>query len=327
MATSGGRLVQAPNDRPVRLRFVCPVCDGGRADAHYRVNQITHRLEWFVGCFSASCRALEGAYLKQLADIVGAPSGSQLKDDPLRWLAALLEPTNGDGTRERRDPLPTSADLARWQSTLQTRPDALAYLRNERGLSDLTIRKAKIGYRTNREPGRKWRGYGAFTIPAYQGKQLANLFLRFWPVTPLLHKGKSLKYAGLQGRGALLYPREPRTKALLVVEGLFDALLAGQNQLPAITSTTGTSWPRELHSVVVGRRAAVTFDAEAYSLARARAAEFIEAGASEAWAVDLGAGGLAAGEDITDWFITHGRRREELIALINAEKPTEASRR
>jgi hypothetical protein len=65
-----------------------------------------------------------------------------------------------------------------------------------------------------------------------------------------------------------------------------------------------------------GRRVPVVYDAvDARDAANGTAAKLCAAGA-DAWVVDLASAGLKNGEDITDWFVTYGRNKADLIDLI-----------
>lgn len=176
----------------------------------------------------------------------------------------------------------------------------MAYLLDARGLSRKTIQAARLGYDRERS---------AITIPVYEGGQLVNVRRRF------LSPAAVPKITGLAGRGSQLYPAPPGEDFILC-EGEFDALLAGQHGLPAVTSTAGTAWKKEWNVYAAERRVAVVFDSGEAPLAIAhrRAEELLATGAVEAWPVDLG---LEDGEDLTDWFVTYGRTPEALKRRIN----------
>jgi hypothetical protein len=69
-----------------------------------------------------------------------------------------------------------------------------------------------------------------------------------------------------------------------------------------------------------GRRVPVIYDAGDARDAAYTAAGKLRAAGADAWVVDLASAGLKKGEDITDWFVTYGRNKADLIDLILSEK-------
>ncbi len=179
----------------------------------------------------------------------------------------------------------------------------------DRGLSLEAIRRERIGYAPDGTETPPWPDWPAFVFPCRKK--------RFWPQVPE-RAGKPAKCVALPGSAAALDVEPPPGRTLLVGEGEFDCALMRQHGLPAVTSTAGTSWDPAWDPYVAGRRVAVVYDAgpHSFELARRRAAEFVAAGARQAWAVDLTLAGLARGEDVTDWFVTHGRTVEALRRTI-----------
>jgi hypothetical protein len=191
----------------------------------------------------------------------------------------------------------------------------MRYLTRDRGLTLATIRQARIGYALRGQAA-------AFTLPVYAGGQLVNVRFRFWPhlFEPL--NGMPTKIMGCRGHGAQLYPGVPRGRALLLGEGEFDALLARQHGLPALTSTAGTSWDVAWNPVLAGRRVAVVYDAgqSSYTVACARARQFAAGRVRAAWPVDLRLAGLADGDDLTDYFVKYGHSAGDLARLVRGAR-------
>ncbi len=228
-----------------------------------------------------------------------------MKDEPLRWLSAWLD------TESRSDgppaPLPTLAELEIKERQLWANQAALAYLRTERCLTDKTIEDYRIGW----EPG-------AFVFPIINNEgMLVNLVRR-----PLPHVSGP-RYIALRGHnkdngGVQLYPDVPKRPTWLLVEGLFDALLGRQGDLPTVTSTHGVStFLPEWLPLVKGRRVAVMYDVGAEQVTRHRVEELTAAGA-DAWAVDLSPL-LDGGKDLTD-YVAQGGTRDVLVAHITDER-------
>src|SRR3954464_7944747 len=104
----------APEARPLgqKHRYRCPLCGGvDKLDATWKADVSGHG-RWFVDCFTASCSALGGAYLTEVASAVGAPSGAAILDDPLRWFAHLVGGQRARGNARGAEPLPSHAQLA-----------------------------------------------------------------------------------------------------------------------------------------------------------------------------------------------------------------------
>lgn len=301
-----------------KLVFDCAVCGGaGQLTVEARIERGAWRGKWWVNCWKAECKALSGEYLHSLAEAVGAPGGSALLADPLRYLG---EPAFQSVPGRKPAPLPTTAELAGWQSRLWSDAAALKWLRNKRGLTNKTIREARIGYDGE-----------AFVIPIRNADgKLVNVVRRGWPNVLRDRAGKSKKYMVLPGRtrrngGVQLYPR-PRAEdagAWLLVGGLLDAVLGRQHGLPCVSGTHGVDcWLPEWDKLVRKRRIAVMYDVGEERAMEARVTGLREAGAY-AWPVHLREA-MERGKDLTDWFVS-GRSVEELISLINHERA--ASRR
>jgi AAA domain-containing protein len=301
----------------------CPVCHGN-AGVAYLVARDSGQVEPFVNCFTASCRSLGGAYLRELAAALGLAVGAS-KDEIVYALLA----NQAARPRRRREPvpLPSQATLdgavARLHST--DGADALAYLVDERGLSVETIRAAGIGY-VERPGFGPWPNMPAFVLPASDAAgKLVTVRKRFWPDAPKSSSGKPAKMASLRGHPAALYPNVPPGGRLIVCEGEFDCLRLRQEQFPAVTSTAGTYWNDEWNRVVRGREVAVVYDVGSFEQARKLAASFRAAGANEAWAVDLAVFGLDTGEDVSDFLRCY--EREPLRLLLNESRAWERGER
>jgi hypothetical protein len=307
-----GRTAEAKEDRLTD----CPVC----GEANHLV--LTRKLDrggepsWFLYCHTASCQALEGAYLAALAGAVGAPHGGWLKEDPLRWLAVGAAGKAGFRRPRSDAPWVSYAQVRRWHERLIESPDVLDYLRVERGLSSETIASHLLGY--------DGRAIGAPVFESVERCLVANVKRRYWPEPWKLDAGgKAIWKRGLAGAPARLYPDLPRRRPWLLCEGEFDALLARQRGFPAVTSTTGTSWSSDWDWLVRGRRVAVIYDAGQASVKIAeRRAEQLRGAGANAWAVALP---LADGEDLTDWFIRHRRTAGELRQLIRRARRVQCS--
>ena len=137
-------------------------------------------------------------------------------------------PTNGSGpTKKGRTlDLPDSARLDGWQSALLANESALEWLEVKRGISPETVQLYGIGW-----DGRR------YNMPVYDEKgTLQNLRC----YSNVLEQ-KIVNWPG-HGSPPRLFPmstllRDP--KAIFICEGEWDALLANQQGIPAITGTGG----------------------------------------------------------------------------------------
>lgn len=286
-----------------KVQCECPICGGSDKLTVERRSDGPNPPYW-INCWN--CKALGPAYLGAVAEQVGARDGATLMDNPLRYLGGYA----GAGRRRNGEPvpLPSLGHIAGWHERLLGDDRALNYLERTRGLTLRTIKRYQLGYDGERK---------AITLPVFDaGGEIVNLRRRF------LDPGDGPKIVGLRGHLAALYPDVPVRGPILLCEGEFDALIARQHGLPAVTSTAGTTWKPPWDVRVKGRRVAVAYDAGSFDLAEKQATDLRAAGAEEAWAVDLASAGLRDGEDLTNWFVTYGRSSAELLTLIRRSERT-----
>jgi hypothetical protein len=303
-----------PNGEPQAFEFACPLCGGNKG----RANISTRTGEWVISCWTCS----GSSYLFDLADALHVPGdgGYTLKEDPRKYLTPFI--TKGASRLSKPARLPSSDDIRAWHRMLRKDVDVMRYLELERGLSTAVIRRAGLGY-----DGR------AITLPIHDvaTRKLVNLRRRYWPNVP----ASGGKYQGLAGRtldngGVTVYPFLA-PGSLILAGGEFDALVLQTNGLPGISVTSGaaTRWRADWAWMVEGRRVAVMYDASPREEDQAisRAAELRREGAEDAWPVRLTETGLSDGEDVTDWFVKHGRSRADLLGLIRRERAASRTRR
>jgi hypothetical protein len=131
------------------------------------------------------------------------------------------------------------------------------------------------------------------------------------------------KIVGIRRRGSQLYPLsslvdDPRR--VVLCEGELDALLLNQLEIPALTSTAGTSWKPEWNRYVIGRRVAVLYDAGSVKKAARRAGELRAAGARDAWAASWEREAFAKGEDVTDAVVKHRWSASDVKSFLDDER-------
>jgi DNA primase len=172
-----------------------------------------------------------------------------------------------------------------------------------RGLSKPTLTQHQIGYEAKTK---------RFTIPVRdEAGRLVNV-RRYKPVAEA-----SQKMWNLPGHGSPphIFPTMPTGRWVMLCEGELDALLAIQYGLPAVTHTGGvTYWNDAWTTLFKDRKVTITFDCDERGRTESvRRAEALSGVAKAVRVVDLG---LGPKEDITDWFVTHGRTAEDLRDLI-----------
>lgn len=281
----------------------CPRCEGPGC---LTVEPRPSERGWWVNCWKAECPT-GGAYLRELAALTGAPSGGDILNNPLHWLAPYLDGPIAAG--KEPDELPSTAALAGWQSRLFS-DVALDYLKDERKLTADTIREFGIGWDSDRH---------CYTFPVRDEQGgIVQLVRRRWP-EPWVIRGKRVPYKVLKGHGAQLYPQPLSEGGWLLVAGTLDAVLGRQHGLPTVTSICGTSFPEKWEPLVRGRRVYVMYDVGEEHTMNSRVSHLRAAGA-EATPVRLNRLlRRGQGKDLSDALIG-GRTKQDIIDLIKRER-------
>ena len=195
--------------------------------------------------------------------------------------------------------LPADPTLRASERALWANPHHLRHLRVDRGARSPTIRRAGI----------VWDGY-CYGLPVRANGKLMN-YVEYRPWIPSGHEGWPRRYTAATGWLAALYPSLPPSGPLLLVAGMFCALIGRQNDLPTVSTTCGAVLPYHLLPRFAGRRVAVLYDLGEEREAQATV-EKLRRVASEVWSVEYPS---FDGKDLNDWFLA-GHTRAELIALI-----------
>ncbi len=189
-------------------------------------------------------------------------------------------------------------------------------LREKRGLTDKVIDYYGIGYAERHQnikdlPYRKHKD--CFTFPILKGKKLVNV--RYHTRKKKVEI-KDLPYQTGLEYATWLYPEsELDNDTLCLVEGELDTLCCISQGLPAVSVTCGAgTWKPEFTERFRGKTVYIIYDCD---VAGRQGAEKVAQGlsgiAKEIRIIDLG---LKEKEDLTDWFVTYGRSKEELSKLI-----------
>lgn len=144
---------------------------------------------------------------------------------------------------------------------------------------------------------------------------------------------KIISFGKSVGKSAL-FPEGPQysDKPVLLTEGESDTICALSHGFNAITQTSKLiKWPKEHLAPFKGRDVVIAYDADEPGQKYARAAAEALTGCAQSvrmllWPAFMGAdesGAIPAkhGQDLTDFFVRHGKTAEDLHALIDAAAP------
>ena len=188
----------------------------------------------------------------------------------------------------------------------------MGVLADRYGLTDRTVREFELGL-MERQSG-PW-----VTIPVRDGQgKLINVKSRYIGRSPKIND--AIKYLNWRGHGAAaLYPAHrlpPPGSRVLIVCGMFDAIVGRQYGWDTVTSTAGVNvpWPPDWEDIAEHWDVTVLFDRGEEPWADRLAAQL------GCRAVHLPAG-LPPGTDLADMFTQHGWARWDLIGLLDWEEP------
>lgn len=276
----------------------CPVCGAGHAHATVTTNAPPYG-RTLLNCYK--CGSGYDSYAHEVADCIGVSIGDLLRD-PIRYLRPFIaDDARAVGRGGQACPAPLG-DISAFHRRLLAEPARLGHLTDERGLWRETIVSHRLG----------WDGR-SFVIPVTFGGVLQTV-VRYRPWR------QKRRYVVLRGRGSWPYPEVPAGRAVVLVAGIMDALVARQHGLPAVTMTCGKTLPQDWAlSFGASKRVAVMYDSGEEASA-ARSVEMLRPYVSSAWVVPLP---LPPGDDVADWFVRYGRTPDELLELVRrAQKGT-----
>lgn len=292
------------NTTPRRVyEGVCPEC--GEPTLVVRPNPNAPP-PWRVHCRRATCEVDSAEWLRGVAATVEAPDASVILDDaPYRLRDYLHSERRGDTPPA---PLAPERVIAERTERLLRTKEIRLYLTDVRGLSIATLREQQIG----------WDG-SAITFPVHDPDgRLVNEVRRPVP-TRDERKYVVLGGRGLHNGGVQFYPYPVPERGVLLVEGLIDAALGRQLELPVLTSTHGvTSLPPDWAELLRGRVVAVAYDVGAEPVTRRHVAQFRAAGIA-AWAVELRRL-LPTGQKDIGEYLTDGGTPQQLKRFVRRER-------
>jgi hypothetical protein len=272
------------------IDFDCPVCGKSKGAADWKVDH------WVISCWTQTCQDLRGAYLRELADAVGAPNGAVVKDDPLQHLAPLTWGRKSASAESPLASLPAGEQVAGWHDALLASGEPLRYLTDARGVSPDLIKSERLGVGWDSERR-------LLTFPMYYSNGAGERWLVGFK-TRAPKAGARMDNCAGKGRPWPLYPDTPNISRswVLLVAGELDALRGLSAGLPAVSVTLGAStWRPEWAEELRGRRVLVCFDNNEQRQARDRVRTLRAAGI-RAKRLDLRTLGLDAPKgDLSDY--------------------------
>ncbi|GAA1742514.1 AAA family ATPase [Microbacterium paludicola] len=219
-------------------------------------------------------------------------------------------------------PLPDQDKPYNWHDQMMlSQPDRLAYLTEQRGLTEATVARFKIGWDGER-----------YTIPVRIGLGKWINARRYLPGASA--KNKMLNVPG-HGTAVLAFTEVLQGNSLpvLLCEGEWDALLAGQHGEGLYVAVTGTggadSPPRDL-SLLAGREVFVAYDADlAGERGAEKVAKALRAVGARVHIINPRGLGLpftdTHGADISDWLRQYGGTAEKLLAEMERLREADAN--
>lgn len=209
--------------------------------------------------------------------------------------------------------LPSDEQLDRWTSRLLSNEKALGRLRNERGLSTVTIEEHELGWDGDR-----------YTIPVRDNDgDLVNV--RKYKIGASNNKMVNVEGHG----GAVLYGVDAfeYEDPILLTEGEMDCLIARDRGFNAISTTAGAgTWRMEWSALFKDRTVYIVYDCDAGGVAGAKkvAVSLTKAGA-RAHIVLLPLD--TKGADLTDYFVNQGYTAKSLQKLLDETPLFEGAKR
>jgi hypothetical protein len=203
--------------------------------------------------------------------------------------------------------LPTAERIQEWVDKLFSDPELLKPFKEKRGLSNETIEKYNVGYRTDQK---------RYTIPIYDADgKLINV--RGYRMNAAKAEDK-LKSVDGHGSAALYLPDALEHDEVILTEGETDALVGREHGLNTMSHTTGAGSFQERWAVLFdGKTVFVCYDDdEGGSKGAARTASIVAKFAAAVYIIDLGIGDRIKGADMTNYFVDLGHSTEDFLVLM-----------
>lgn len=193
-----------------------------------------------------------------------------------------------------------------WEQTttnLLGNTDLKKYLNETRGLRDDTIVKYRLGF----------TGDGII-YPVFLHGMLFD--------TRTYRKGEDPKVKSKKGAKPLLFPFDDwiqDDKPTIMTAGENDTLLGRQNGFNCVETTLGEgSIPKIVINTFRGKKVYVCYDCDdAGKKSAYRIAFYLKEAGADVYIIDLGLTGTKEDKDLTDYFLKHNKKPEDLQKLMN----------
>lgn len=204
-------------------------------------------------------------------------------------------------------PLPTESQVRTWTRVLLSKPNALKFMTEERGLRKATLREFQIG----------WDGQ-RYTLPI-RDENDALVNVRRYKPKARQHSQKMVSWGTGWGEGRLLgfdILSDDSIEDVVLAEGELDYIIARQYSLPCVTHTSGSAvFKLEWAKWFKGKRVYVAYDEDkAGNQGAMKVAQTLKGYAEGVYRVKLGTG--IEGGDITDYFTKVGGDPDSFRVLM-----------
>ena len=210
-------------------------------------------------------------------------------------------------------PLPSDEVIAEYQKALRANKPAMQYLREERGLSNDTLKRFKVGWDSARK---------RFVIPIYgPAGELVNVRL-YNRKPPNANVPKMMPFATGYGTQIYGFDSLAENEVIVLCEGEWDRMLNEQNGIPTVTHTGGAgAFQIEWAKHFAGKHVFICYDEDEGGvkggLRTARLLKDVAAGVYIMTNLAVG----KKGGDITDYYLT-GATGKQFRRLMDEARET-----
>lgn len=208
---------------------------------------------------------------------------------------------------EPEKPLPTDKQIRYWTKTLLSKPNALRFITDERGINRASIREFELG----------WDGQ-RYTIPIRdEDGELRNI--RRYKPKARSHAYKMISWGEGHGTGRLMgfdLLGDDSIQDVVLAAGELDYIIGRQHGLPTVTHTSGESvFKAEWAKWFKGKRVFVAYDDDkAGDRGATKVAQVLKGVAESVYRTKLNTG--IDGGDITDYFVKLGGDTDSFLVLM-----------
>lgn len=223
--------------------------------------------------------------------------------------AKRAQKAGGGGSKTAGKPPPTEEEIAAWVVALQDNKEVLDKFISKRGIPADVLEDQEIGWSEEN---------GAYTMPIRDTDgNLLNLRL----YNPDRLKTKIWSWGGTGMDPNAIYPEKTLKENTLIIlaEGEWDALIATWMGFPSVTGTTGAmQWMPKWNRKFEGKDVVIVYDRDKTGdVASVKVARNLDGVARSVRIAELPLSWSEKhGQDITDFFHTHGNSAEDFKAVL-----------